>query len=169
MTVLRATAAVQLTFLCACSSQAPQATHIAASNSVHAGEYAVLMAACNDCHTPGWPQSGGKIPESKWLTGNSVGFRGPWGVAYPVNVRLFAASISRQAWIALFEAAPSVPIMPFENYGHGRIAASDLGAIYDFIISLGKAGEPAPNDLAPGKVPTTLYINFVPESATPRH
>lgn len=38
----------------------------------------------------------------------------------------------------------------------------DLLAIYDFIRSLGVAGEAMPAALPPGSVPTTPYINFAP-------
>jgi hypothetical protein len=139
-----------------------EAPHIVAASSVLAGQYMVRMANCNGCHTPGWHESDGKVPLAKWLTGSNVGYRGPWGTVYPVNVRLFAAGISRADWIALFQAAPAVPVMPFEDYGHGAMAASDLGAIYDFVTSLGKAGKPAPTDLAPGKTPKTPYVYLMP-------
>src|SRR5262245_33528136 len=42
------------------------------------GRYLVKITGCNDCHTPGYAQTGGKIPEKDWLTGSSLGFRGPW-------------------------------------------------------------------------------------------
>lgn len=28
------------------------------------------------------------MPEGEWLTGDVVGFRGPWGTSYPTNLRL---------------------------------------------------------------------------------
>ncbi len=159
-----------LAILCACTSQtAEQSPHVAAASSVQAGEYIVRMAGCNGCHTPGWDQSDGKLPSSQWLTGNSVGYRGPWGVVYPVNVRLFAASMPRSAWTELFKSAPRLPVMPFMDYGHGRMSDTDVGAMYDFIISLGKAGKPAPSNLGAGQTPTTPYINFIPQQPARAH
>lgn len=158
--------ALPLALLAACAAPAASdvtvPTHIAAVSSVDAGKYAVNMAGCNGCHTPGWAQSGGTIPPSKWLTGSNIGYRGKWGTAYPVNVRLLAPTISRDAWIQLFKAAPPVPVMPFEDLGHGHVSDADLGAMYDFIVHLGKAGKPAPADLPPGKTPTTAYMTLVP-------
>lgn len=158
-------AAVALLFASACASRPAEQPHISAQNSVQAGEYAIRLAGCNDCHTPGWSKSGGSLPTSKWLTGSKVGFRGPWGTAYPINVRLFAQSIPKSAWVSLFKSGPTLPVMPFFDYSHGQIASSDLGAMYDFIVSLGKAGETTPNDLPPGKTPTTKYIYYVPHTA----
>jgi len=153
--------------LTACSSQPANSSpggpaHVMAATSVQAGEYIVRMSGCNGCHTPGWPQSGGKLPPSKWLTGSDVGYRGPWGTVYPVNVRLFASSIPRDAWIGLFKSAPPLPVMPFDDYGHGGMSDADVGAIYDFVVSLGRAGKPAPANISPGQTPRTAYMTLVP-------
>ena len=43
------------------------------------GKYLVQIAGCNDCHTPGFMQKGFDVPESDWLVGVPVGWRGPWG------------------------------------------------------------------------------------------
>ena len=53
------------------------------------GRYLVWVGGCNDCHTPGFPEAAGNIPEEQWLTGNPVGFQGPWGTNYPKNLRLY--------------------------------------------------------------------------------
>ena len=47
--------------------------------SLERGRYIAQIAGCNDCHTPGYALSGGKVPEKAWLTGDSFGWRGPWG------------------------------------------------------------------------------------------
>ena len=47
------------------------------------GRYLVQIGGCNDCHTPGYAMSGGKVPEKQWLTGDAVGWNGPWGTTYP--------------------------------------------------------------------------------------
>jgi len=38
------------------------------------GEYLVMISGCNDCHTPGFAESGGSLPRGEWLTGDRVGF-----------------------------------------------------------------------------------------------
>src|SRR3982751_5765664 len=52
------------------------------------GKYLVQTSGCNDCHTAGYAQSGGNVPESEWLKGDMVGWRGAWGTTYPSNLRL---------------------------------------------------------------------------------
>jgi mono/diheme cytochrome c family protein len=44
-----------------------------ADPQVMRGRYLVEIAGCNDCHTPGYAMSGGKVPESQWLTGDALG------------------------------------------------------------------------------------------------
>lgn len=66
---------------------------------IRRGRYVARTSGCNDCHTPGYPESGGATPESDWLTGSSVGFRGPWGVSYPSNLRLSAQRLTEEQWL----------------------------------------------------------------------
>lgn len=37
------------------------------------GRYITMISGCNDCHTPGYLQSEAKVPESDWLTGDTMG------------------------------------------------------------------------------------------------
>lgn len=41
--------------------------------SIERGRYIARIAGCNDCHTPGYAQTGGKAPEAGWLTGDALG------------------------------------------------------------------------------------------------
>ena len=36
------------------------------------GRYLVEIGGCNDCHTPGYAMSGGKVPEKQWLVGDGL-------------------------------------------------------------------------------------------------
>jgi mono/diheme cytochrome c family protein len=45
--------------------------------SIERGRYLVSISGCNDCHTGGYAETGGKTPEADWLTGVPVGFSGP--------------------------------------------------------------------------------------------
>src|SRR5262245_47953041 len=69
------------------------------SADVKRGRYLVTIGGCNDCHTPGYPISGGKVDEKLWLTGEKVGWRGPWGTTYAPNLRLAAANMTEQQWM----------------------------------------------------------------------
>lgn len=48
-------------------------------NRIEKGRRLVRIAGCNDCHTPGYSQMEGNLPEKDWLLGSDVGFKGPWG------------------------------------------------------------------------------------------
>ena len=125
------------------------------------GRYVVKITGCNDCHTPGYVETAGALPEDQWLTGNPVGFKGPWGVTYPVNLRLKLAGMTEQEWVKFahsFEARPPMPWFNLRDMGE-----TDLRAVYQFIRSLGPKGEPAPAFVPPEKVAQYAYINFVPE------
>ncbi len=74
------------------------------------GRYLVKIAGCNDCHTPRYAESGGAVAEAEWLTGDSLGWRGPWGTTYAINLRLsWARCPSRNGWLP---PAPSAPVHP---------------------------------------------------------
>ena len=133
--------------------------------SFERGRYLIVAGGCNDCHTPGYPESGGKTPQAEWLTGSAVGFQGPWGTSYPVNLRLAAQNMSEAQWLARVRQ-PMLPPMPWFNLS--EMTDSDLIAMYRFIRTLGPAGEPAPVAAAPGVAVTTPYIEFVPKNL-PKH
>lgn len=40
--------------------------------SVARGRYLVAISGCNDCHTAGYSETGGKVPQSDWLLGQPV-------------------------------------------------------------------------------------------------
>lgn len=130
-------------------------------SGVERGRYLVGAAGCNDCHTPGYAESGGKVPASRWLTGSAVGFQGPWGTSYPVNLRLYVQHITAAQWIARVRQ-PMRPPMPW--FSLRDMTDTDLIAIYHFIRALGSAGEPAPAAAAPGQAVATPYFEFVPKS-----
>lgn len=122
------------------------------------GRYIVQIAGCNDCHTPGYAQTGGNIPETDWLIGDTLGWRGPWGTTYPPNLRLFMQKVSEAEWVKIAHTAQFRPPMPWPQLHH--MSEQDLRAIYHFVRSLGPAGEPAPPYLPPGQEPRGPYVSF---------
>jgi mono/diheme cytochrome c family protein len=124
------------------------------------GRYLVKLGGCNDCHTPGYAEAAGNLPQSQWLVGSAVGFRGPWGTSYPVNLRLFVQNLSEQAWLEQVRQ-PMRPPMPW--FALRDMTDADLIAIYRFIRGLGPAGEPAPVAVAPGEPVNTAFIEFTPK------
>src|SRR5918912_902805 len=63
------------------------------------GRYLVQITGCNDCHTPGYTANAGRVDEQLWLTGDRLGWRGPWGTTYPANLRLVAQDLSEDEWV----------------------------------------------------------------------
>lgn len=129
------------------------------------GRYVVTTSGCNDCHTAGYPESGGKVPEAGWLTGNPVGFNGPWGTTYPANLRLTVQSLSEDAWMARARSAMRPP-MPW--FSLRDMTDADLRAVYRYIRSLGASGVAAPAYVPPGGKVATPYIEFVPKNLPTR-
>ena len=87
--------------------RAPVEANSSAAQPDDRGRYLVKITGCNDCHTPGYAQTGGKIPEKDWLTGSSLGWRGPWGTTYAPNLRLFRQHLSEDEWVTIAHSAPS--------------------------------------------------------------
>ena len=125
---------------------------------IEQGRYIARIAGCNDCHTPGYIFTGGNVPESLWLSGDSFGWRGPWGTTYGSNLRLFINNMSEDAWVAVARTLKRRPPMPWFNLN--EMKESDLRSLYQFILSLGDPGAPAPAYVPPDKEPETPYAIF---------
>lgn len=139
---------------------------LAEDNLVARGRYVVEITGCNDCHTPGYAENGGQLPLNQWLTGNPVGFNGPWGTTFPANLRLLMQNLSEEQWVAKAKTLEARPPMPWFNVRF--MSETDQRAVYQFIKSLGPAGEPAPAFVPPEAKPENMYISFVPVSAQER-
>ena len=59
------------------------------------GRYLMQIAGCNDCHTAGYTASAGRVAETLWLTGDQLGWRGPWGTTYASNLGLLVKTCRR--------------------------------------------------------------------------
>lgn len=122
------------------------------------GRYLVKITGCNDCHTPGYAETAGNVPEKDWLIGDKIGWRGPWGTTYASNLRLYMQDLSEDQWVMMAHTVQFRPPMPW--FALRDMTEQDLQAIYWFIRSLGPAGEPAPDYLPPEKEPEGPYILF---------
>jgi mono/diheme cytochrome c family protein len=125
------------------------------------GRYLVLITGCNDCHTRGFSKSEATMLESDWLTGDSVGWQGPWGTTYAVNLRLFMQDFSEEAWVKVSRIVRTRPPMPW--WILRELNESDSHAMYRFVRNLGPKGERAPAGLPPNQKPKTPYILFIPQ------
>jgi mono/diheme cytochrome c family protein len=126
--------------------------------AIERGRYLTQIAGCNDCHTPGYMDSGGKVPQDQWLIGSNLGWRGAWGTTYPSNLRLYLQRIPEEKWVTIAHTTQYRPPMPW--FDLRDMSEEDLRAIYRFVTYLGPAGEPAPAYLPPDQEPKGPYVQF---------
>lgn len=131
---------------------------VSPTDEIARGRYLVKTAACNDCHSPGYLAANGKTDEKTWLTGDTLGWRGPWGTTYPSNLRLFANAVPAEVFMARARSEGLRPPMPWFNLT--AMKDEDLRAIYRYLRHLGPAGERAPAALPPGDMPKGPYVQF---------
>ncbi len=137
------------------------ASAMAGEVSVQRGAQVAVASGCHDCHTAGYGESGGKIDPAAALKGTSLGWQGPWGTTYPANLRLVAKEKGGEdAFVAYARSFEAKPPMPFYNVH--AMDESDIRSLYQYIVSLGEAGEAAPDFVPPGQVPKTPYIVIAP-------
>jgi mono/diheme cytochrome c family protein len=147
------TAIAALALLAATSALAQQT-----DPQVNRGRYLIKIGGCNDCHTPGYGPTGGRVPEAQWLTGDSLGFNGPWGTTYATNLRLYFQDMTEAEWLKQGRSLSTRPPMPWFNVR--AMSASDLRAVYRYVRSLGPAGKPAPAYLPPDRTPPEPVVRF---------
>lgn len=128
------------------------------STDVERGRYLVMITGCNDCHTPNFLANARTTPEKDRLTGGKLGWRGPWGTAYAVNLRLYFQDMTVEQWILSAKEIQQRPPMPY--FSLNAMTTPDLKAIYEYIRHLGPAGDPAPEFVAPDRDPSQPYVLF---------
>ena len=131
----------------------------ASQSDIEKGRKLILLSGCNDCHTLGYPEQSGKIPQKDWLAGSPVGWKGPWGTTYATNLRLYFHEISADEWVELARAMRARPTMPWWVFK--EMNDSNLRYMYHFIKSLGPKGKPVPEALPPGERSNPPYYELV--------
>src|SRR5713226_2218657 len=119
-----------------------------ASAQIERGRYMVLTGHCNNCHTAGYAPKEGNVAEKDWLLGSGpLGWRGPWGTTYASNLRLTVPAMTEDAWVIYTKNFKPRPPMPW--WSMRETTEQDLRAMYQYIKSLGPAGQHAQPYLAP--------------------
>src|SRR5438876_1524878 len=134
---------VMLTALAGTSAKG-QANKQAAPNAqqVERGRYVVEIGGCNDCHTAGYAEAGGKAAEADRLKGDTLGYRGPWGTTYPTNLRLSIGKLTEDDWVKYAKSLMTRPPMPWFNVR--AMTEADQRALYQYLKSMpGAAGTAA--------------------------
>ncbi len=138
------------------------APHVVAASPVEAGRYIAIVGGCNDCHTEGYLQSEGNVPEDQWLAGSVMGWRGPWGTTYGANLRLRVQEMTEDEWVEQLRTRHANPPMPWMNVN--QMHESDARALYRYIQSLGPTGEHVPAMVPPGEEPEGPYMMLQPQN-----
>jgi mono/diheme cytochrome c family protein len=128
------------------------------NQQIERGRYVVEIGGCNDCHTAGYAEAGGKAAEAERLKGDTLGYRGPWGTTYPTNLRLSIGKMTEDQWLKYAKSLMTRPPMPWFNVR--AMTDADLRALYQYIKSLGASGTTAPQFLPPDKAPKPPFIQW---------
>jgi hypothetical protein len=128
--------------------------------SVERGLKVSIVGACHDCHTEGYRESDGKIDSEKALKGNRVGWRGPWGTTYALNLRITAQNLTEAGFVLHLSTLNTLPPMPWFNVR--AMEETDMRSLYRYIKSLGDPGPQAPAAVGPDTEPTTPYVLLAP-------
>jgi mono/diheme cytochrome c family protein len=150
-------ATIAISSLVAAAALAQQVGAKKVSAEAARGKYLVQIAGCNDCHTAGYTSSSGKVEEKLWLTGDKLGWRGPWGTTYPSNLRLLVKDMTADQFMRLARSELRPP-MPWFNMRD--MSDRDARAIYAYLKHLGPAGQPAPNYVPPDQTPGGPFVQF---------
>lgn len=135
-----------------------QAQVNAPPSQVERGRHLVKIAGCNDCHTAGYGQSGGQVPEKDWLQGDALGWQGPWGTTYATNLRLHFSQLTEQQWLQQARAMKARPPMPW--FVFRDMSDAELRALYAYIRRAGPSGQPAPAYVPPGQPVQGPVVRF---------
>ena len=149
---------MRLSLSLAAASLAMCSTALAQDATIERGRYLVQIGGCNDCHTAGYAPMEGNVPESEWLKGDAVGWRGPWGTTYAVNLRIRMSEMSEDEWVEYGKTFKTRPPMPWFNIH--AMSEVDLRSLHKYITSFEDKGEPAPEFVPPEQEPQGPVIQF---------
>lgn len=128
------------------------------ASQIERGRYLVKITGCNDCHTAGYTQKNGQVPEKDWLQGDALGWQGPWGTTYATNLRMYFSQLTEKQWLQRARTMQARPPMPW--FVFRDMTDADLRAMYAYIKKAGAAGQPAPAYLPPGQPAAGPVIRF---------
>jgi hypothetical protein len=130
--------------------------------SVERGAQVAVTHGCHDCHTVNYLETQGKIDPAMALKGSPLGWRGPWGTTYALNLRLTLVekAKSEDDFVEFARTFVARPPMPWFNVH--AMDESDLRSLYQYIKSLGEPGEQQPEAVGPDEEPKTPYVVVAP-------
>ncbi len=154
--------------LAAGPKEGTKATPAAAKSVIERGRYLAIVGGCNDCHTPG--TLFGAPDFSRELSGSDVGWKGPWGTSFPLNLTpdvetglgsWTAAEIANTLRTGVKkDGTVLLPPMPWQNTS--QMSESDLHALVAYLRSLKPVKHAVPKALPPGGAYAGPVIPFPP-------
>ena len=148
------------------SSGCTQANAKSAADKIALGKRISLIAACNDCHTPGTFY--GNPDQGRLLSGSELGWEGPWGVTYPRNitpdVETGIGSWSEDDIVRAIrtgqrpDKSPLLPPMPWPMYAH--MTDEEAYALAAYLKSIPPIRHRAPDRVNPGVATDSPRLTF---------
>jgi len=124
------------------------------------GARIAVIGGCHDCHTAGYGQANGQVDPATALKGSPVGYQGPWGTTYAANLLITASKQTEDEWVDYLKTFTARPPMPWYNVH--AFTEDESRSLYQYIVSLGDPGDPAPEYVPPGDPVKTPYSVFAP-------
>jgi mono/diheme cytochrome c family protein len=144
-----------------CALTFPLVSHAADGDvSVARGLHVSIIGGCHDCHTANYNETNGQIDPALALKGTAIGWRGPWGTTYPLNLLITASDKTEDEFVEFASTFETRPPMPWYNVR--ELEESDVRSLYQYIKSLGDPGDPTPEAVGPDEEPTTPYYPLIP-------
>lgn len=129
---------------------------------VEKGKYLVNAAGVLWYHTP--IGKDGRQDFSKLMAGSSVGYQGPWGVAYPKNltpdIDTGVGDLTDEEVVNLIKEESNSGKLSIFNYYYKNLTDEDLKCIVAYLRTLTPIPNKMPLDLKPGEAPKTSVINL---------
>jgi mono/diheme cytochrome c family protein len=140
----------------------------ARERQIERGRYISIIAACNDCHTPGFFY--GAPDFERELSGSEIGWVGPWGVTFPRNLTPdMETGIGRWSEQDIVNAVRTgmrpdgsviQPPMPWPNYA--SMTDEDAFALAAYLKSLKPVNHRPPDRLPSGTAYTGPAFHIPP-------
>ena len=144
-----------------------------AESQIDRGKYLVVLASCNDCHTPGFFL--GKPDMSKYLGGSDVGFEIPGlGVFAGRNITPdketgIGSWTDEQIATAITtgkrpDGRELAPIMPYHAFSY--MTKDDVAAVIAFLHSIPPVNNKVAGPFKPGEKVTIFTYRVLPPGQT---
>jgi mono/diheme cytochrome c family protein len=171
--MMRASAAIVIVVLAAAGAALSTLPRAQAESQLDRGKYLVVVASCNDCHTPGFFL--GKPDTAKYLGGSDVGFEIPGLGVFagrnitPDNDTGIGGWTDEQIATAITvgkrpDGRQLAPIMPYGAFSY--MTKDDVAAIVAFLRSIPAVKNEVAGPFKPGEKVSIFTFRVLPPGET---